>query len=531
MFNAIGAHIYAGGFTVGVSKYFNVLAHLEHAAYGKDVVALNFPGLPVYDGGPAKWPTKWPRGADRPRFLYANPPCAIWSTASAGRSTLWRDDPRLRAHHDIFGYGLDLGVDVMAIESVTAAFTKGRDHVDELTKKAAERGYSTTIVSHDAQHLGVAQIRKRVFLVFYKVVISWELPNFKHQTTVRDALKGVRGKTRGADPSLSPRQALLVAETPQGGKLRETYARLFPNPSLNPRGGRVGAPSFLELRASWDAPAPVVIAGKMSHPEEVRFMSQEELAAICSFPQTYKWPSCSLYDISGYMSRGVMPRVGEWLAENVARAIEGGKRLNRPTAEVLDITKPPGRTYPLVAYQQHQEEPEDMPKTSVAVPRGAPSRSPTIPPANPGEGSGAYMRRLMGLGIEDSETILAGVHAGFPGSKATKSDVAYNRAIFRKQGAPAAAPSAPAKPPKYAPPAPTAHQPDLPFEGGKRVAAAPGRASNAMVDAVARMAGASEGETQKIRALADRLGSGPGSVKVTVGGETFEGIWLRGLFR
>ena len=39
---AIGSHIFAGGFTLGVEKHFDVLAHFEgDGAYGADTFALN----------------------------------------------------------------------------------------------------------------------------------------------------------------------------------------------------------------------------------------------------------------------------------------------------------------------------------------------------------------------------------------------------------------------------------------------------------------------------------------------------------
>ena len=356
MFNAIGAHIYAGGFTVGVSKYFNVLAHLEHAAYGKEVVELNFPGLPVHAGGPGSWPKSWPKGSARPRFLYANPPCAIWSGASAGRSTHWKDDPRLQAHHDIFNYGLGLEVDVMAIESVTAAFTKGREHVDGLIEAAAKEGYSATIVLHDARWLGVPQIRKRVFLTFHRVEIPWQTPEPHEAPTVRQALRGLPKKTSGYDTTMPPKSLALALHCGPGGRLKTAFDELYPNPETNHLGKIAGRPSFLESRAPWDKPAGVVIAGKMIHPDQPRYMNQEELAAICSFPPTYKWPKQGFADISGYMSRGVMPKVGEWLAENVYRAIEKGKRTNEQTSTVFDATHLPSSAYPLAAVGSYEAE-------------------------------------------------------------------------------------------------------------------------------------------------------------------------------
>ena len=348
MFNAIGAHVYAGGFTIGVREHFNVLAHLEHAAYGKEVVNLNYPDLPIYDGGPANWPKTWPKGSARPRFLYANPPCAIWSGASAGRVCPWQEDPRLQFHRDIFHYALDdVEVDVLAMESVPPSFVKGRDYVNDLIAKAAERGYSTTVAKHNAKWFGVAQNRSRIFYVFHKVAIPWTHPEFTEPKTVRQALKGIRSKRGGYDTTINESYAKLVAQAAPGEGLARVFQRLNPSPEMNHLGKVKGRPSFLDGRLPWDKPANVVIAGKPIHPEENRYLSQEETAAICGFPKDYRWPKGSFVDITGYMSRGIMPPVGAWLADNVKRALEMNKRLNTQTASVLDVSVPPGEYYAL----------------------------------------------------------------------------------------------------------------------------------------------------------------------------------------
>jgi hypothetical protein len=328
----------------------------------------------------------------------------------------------LSLHHDIFGYALDVvGVDVLAVESVPPSFTKGRDHVDDLTSRASDKGYATTIVRHDARYLGVAQRRERVFYVFHRVQMDWEY-DFTEVLTVRQVLKSVgRHKTKGFSPTSGTfRVSVLLKNSPPGEKLRQTYDRLHPDPVRGGRGQKIGSPSFLEQRVAWDKPCPVLIASKLYHPIEDRFLDQEELAAMCSFPPDYKWPRGDANAITGYMSRGVMPKVGEWLAGNVARALETNRRINQPKAEVLDITGPPGRLYEL----QPRQEDYVAKSVQVAVPKGLPDR-------DEGEGSGAYIRRLLGLGAAD-DAILERVHAQFPGSKATKSDVAYNKAKLKK---------------------------------------------------------------------------------------------------
>jgi len=54
---AVGAYIFAGGFTLGVREYFDVLCHLEDGPYGIATVRHNLPELPIYIEEPS-WPLK-----------------------------------------------------------------------------------------------------------------------------------------------------------------------------------------------------------------------------------------------------------------------------------------------------------------------------------------------------------------------------------------------------------------------------------------------------------------------------------------
>lgn len=433
MLSAIGMHVYAGGFTVGVREHFDVMAHLEHAAYGAEVVRLNFPDLPIHAGGPANWPARWPR---RPRFVYANPPCAIWSGAGVGARGRWAGDPRLQAHHDIFSYAVDTAdADVIAVESVPRSFTEGRRHVDGLVDRARATGRSTTVVMHDARHLGVAQRRSRIFYVFSRVEIPWETPDAGDAPTVREVFRGLPRRTRGFEPRAGiPRLDMpLLLQAAPGEIFRQVYDRLHPDPPRGHRGQKIGSPSFLDRRIPWDKPAPVIIANKLYHPEEDRRLTLEELVALSSFPQDYRWPPGDSATISGWISRGVMPRVGEWLAGNVRRALERNRRINDPGASVLDLRTPPGRTFTMEEWDMKIAQLRPTGKTTVPAAKAGPAARP--PDVVAGEGSGAYIRRCLAAGFGDDE-ILASVHASFPGSKAKKSDISWNKGKLRKEGVP-----------------------------------------------------------------------------------------------
>jgi hypothetical protein len=63
-----------------------------------------------------------------------------------------------------------------------------------------------------------------------------------------------------------------------------------------------------------------------------------------------------------------------------------------------------------------------------------PAKSGALPAREDGEGSGAYIRRLLRGGVTSTEAILEAVHAQFPGSKAKASDVSWNKGKMKKDG-------------------------------------------------------------------------------------------------
>ena len=73
--NAVGMHIFAGGFAVGVERAgFDIEAHYEDGTYGVATFQHNRPGVPVH----TKY-VDWPAPAGHVDLLYANPPCAPFS--------------------------------------------------------------------------------------------------------------------------------------------------------------------------------------------------------------------------------------------------------------------------------------------------------------------------------------------------------------------------------------------------------------------------------------------------------------------
>ena len=105
---ALGTYIFAGGFTLGVSKHFDVDAHFESKpGLYKKTFKANFPDIPVYEGED-DWPRK--KFKNKIDFVYCNPPCAPWSNLGGAQkgAGAWRDDPRIKCWRDSFNLLKDL---------------------------------------------------------------------------------------------------------------------------------------------------------------------------------------------------------------------------------------------------------------------------------------------------------------------------------------------------------------------------------------------------------------------------------------
>ena len=342
---AIGADIFAGGFTVGVAQHFHVAGHLEHDDYGTEVARANFPALPIFIGTET-WPDL-PRG-QRLDFLYSNPPCAIWSLAGNRDGRIdWRKDPRLQRIRNIHGLIARYKPSVWVWESVCQAFERGREFVESLADAAASLGYSASYVLVDAQYLRAPQTRKRFFLVLHRIAIDWlaARPNFDAKPmTIGDALKGVKPnkfQSRISDTPIGKQLRRLISMTAPGGRLARTYED---NPKKMLKGEsekktNYGKPSFLAYRINPDTVAGVVFGDKTFHHKEPRHLALNELGAIHGFPKDYDWVGeHHRLDVQ----RGVLPPVAEWLARNVAAACRRGTVLRKPTRSLVDFRRAPG---------------------------------------------------------------------------------------------------------------------------------------------------------------------------------------------
>ncbi len=330
---AVGVYLYAGGFAVGVNKSFNTVATFQTDNYGMPTFEANFPNTKVY-----RYKEDW-HGAvvspvlDKVDFLYANPPCAIFSSVGVSRTgvrTDWRTDARTNCWRNIIELVGDIKPTVFAIESVQQAMTKGREFIQEVTDDMMKEGYSVTWVKVNASRMGVAQTRKRFFLVGHKVAINWATPRHA-PVTVNEALKEVKDPGRIYERASHRRWLRWVKA---GEPAYRWWDRHNAKPKRNELKQPIGRPAFMIRRLYGDRPAGVLFGDMMIHPTENRFLSENEAKALMGIPQSFKIVGGDYHHL---ITRGVCPPVGAWLGRNVRRALEAGVKQPK-TFDVVDFS-------------------------------------------------------------------------------------------------------------------------------------------------------------------------------------------------
>lgn len=340
---ALGVYIFAGGFTLGVRKHFNVLAHFEDGPFGTATVRHNMPELPIFTS-PDTWPIEDYAGVP---LIYGNPPCAPWSNSARSwkktkangfmETDRYDRDPRTSCVFRQFELLGKLRPRIWTWESVMGAWTKGRPMVEQLARRAHDDGYSTTVVLENGAHLGLPQQRRRFFCVFHDIKIDWQYPTEHVTKTVREALAPYDFSTAWAYPANEGTKRLLEHVQPGEG-LRHAWEKRNPEPrERNERGHVKGRPNFSSFRLKWDQVCPTMIGGAhMFHPDEARHMSVKEMQVLTGYPYEYEFKGNG-GDMYAQIAKAVTPPVGEWFASNARRAIDEDFRTTLPVMPTIHL--------------------------------------------------------------------------------------------------------------------------------------------------------------------------------------------------
>jgi site-specific DNA-cytosine methylase len=313
---AVGAYIFAGGFTVGMRKHFSVLVHMEDGTFGVQTFKSNHADIPVCQKAHGQWPADKVRQTD---VMYGNPPCSAWSAMGSladghswAKEKDWRSS-RLGCAESYFELWRMFKPRIWVMESVTQLTTTGRDLLTSMSTESAESGYGMWVVFHDPKFLGLPQTRRRVFVIISSVELPFPRPKCV-RNNIEDVLNGM------------PEPSVVLPIT---GADLHWYENARPGTDFNSAWLKAGSPVELKPkhrtahRVALDTPIGTVHSdGHFGHPRHPRYLSAVELAYLSGFPRGYKWPSSDSRARSE-VAKGVTPVAAAWLGE---RLLEGLRR-------------------------------------------------------------------------------------------------------------------------------------------------------------------------------------------------------------
>lgn len=282
---ALGINIYGGGFTLGVMRHFNVVAQWEEITLGKRTFDLNFPGFnrPLTRDA---WDVDTWRG--KVPFVYANPPCAPWSSANThpGKTKASRFlDPRLALTAHTYEAAVALRPEVFISESVEAGYNIGACHYDQYVELWLKAGYAVTFFLCDAILQGSPSMRRRFHFIAHRSQLQLGAPPaLIRATTVGDVLhdlKQVKGQlSHHEQRSLNPHYLELAKLTQPGEPLRKALSRV-------PGGYQGPGVGFLMKKLKWDRPGFTMVGFQYIHPLYDRWITFREALRLCTYPDTF----------------------------------------------------------------------------------------------------------------------------------------------------------------------------------------------------------------------------------------------------
>jgi len=347
---AIGNYIFAGGFTLGVEKYFEVLAHLEDGNFGTKTAQHNWPHLTI-ETDRALWESQAKSVLDKCPLdlLYCNPPCAAWSKAGTfvqkGRHAYKDAGHYTSCTDNALALALALRPKIWVWESVPQAWEYGREFVNGVANQLMSEGYSVTLFFTDLRLHGCPQARPRFHLIAHKVHLDEEAFSFtaKPAENVSRFLtkSGVKAVSVSPISDLRKKQVMAMQAEKKTGSLRQFVDRMTGGEykmrkTSTGREYREGRPPFLVKLVKGDGVCETVTGGaNLIHPKFPRYLSVEEQQILGGWPLSFKFQG-SVNTQYAELGKAVQPATGTYVAKLCADSIKAGRRVKEPYYAILD---------------------------------------------------------------------------------------------------------------------------------------------------------------------------------------------------
>lgn len=327
---AIGINVFAGAFTLGVERAgFKVLGQWEECDAHRRTFDLNFGTRIPRPLVISDWPTR----TATPDLVYANPPCAPWSSARGSHAAGGQLDPRLEMTAHTMRAAMAMRPRAFVCESVTGAWQRGAEYYSEWAKRWIALGYGVTMLLTDALLHGLPSTRERFHFIAHHGAMTLREPDMRAfiPKTVRMAIGDLHDRFDAGIQHVPEHDRCMsmgdvIAGTAPGGKLRKTAL------AIRESGTQCRMSPFIAGRLVWDSPGPTIVKiAEMAHPERDRLITTREGLRLCGYPDTWMAADAH-YPVSA--TQAVMPVMGEYLAGIALESF--GADDARPELEVVD---------------------------------------------------------------------------------------------------------------------------------------------------------------------------------------------------
>lgn len=330
-YDALGIHVFAGGFSGGVAEEANVLCQLECHGFGLETASKTW-GVQTVNCDPHEWPKI------KADWVFSNPRCTGFScvTAGYGEDCHGPFAKQCQDIRDLIDYAKDGDYPVIVWESVQQAYSTGRPLLDLLRDELVAKGYRIVHLLMNGHTFGNAQCRRRYFFVAHKRELRFnvQVPDVSpYYPTAYDAIWHLRDretseyKPNSTEYTFDSYVQLLEYEKHEVPRLATGWSmnQLAPYDFDNchektkriwrERTSRMPFSMHGCFRLSWFRPCPTLTstAGRYIHPWLNRPLTVGELATLMGWNGKIPVGKLPIAQIA----KGVIPSAAKWLAQQV----------------------------------------------------------------------------------------------------------------------------------------------------------------------------------------------------------------------
>ncbi len=333
---ALGVHVFAGGFTIGVKRVMDVDTHLEVHDLGA-ATAEKAIGVKVVRSDAKDWPK--PYEFSSCRTCFGNPRCTAFSSVTGGcdRTSHGAHGKQTRDLIELCNYAAG-HFDFVVFESVQQAYSVGKPLLDQIYRDVFKPlSYRLCHLFINAATFGNAQNRRRYFFVAYRDSFKFNVQPPKmwpHMPVLWDAIGHLENRPTSPQKTfnddfepdtshfLYPHEIPLIDIMPNGWCLNSTARHMADKlpPKLRETWETRQSPMPFSLhctkRLDYMRHSPTLFSGsrRLLHPTQPRGLTLAEFSAIMGWPE-------GVYPLGRdpvpQLAKGICPDVGQWLAEQV----------------------------------------------------------------------------------------------------------------------------------------------------------------------------------------------------------------------